>query len=112
VWRGEIWWANIPEPVGSGPGGRRPVVVVSADRYNASGIRTVVVAMMTTNLSLARFPGNFRINKRLSGLPHNSVVNVSQLFTLDRGELTDQAGQLAGSDMRSLDDGLKMVLDL
>ena len=88
------------------------MVVVSADRYNASSIRTVVVAMMTTNLGLARFPGNFTVRKRSSGLPHDFVVNVTQLFTLDREELTDQVGQLAGSDMRTLDDGLKLVLDL
>jgi mRNA interferase MazF len=86
--RGEVWWATLPGPTGSGPGYRRPVLVVQSNPFNLSRIATVVVAAITSNLSLAEAPGNVRLGRGDSGLPRASVVNVSQLVTLDRQRLS------------------------
>ncbi len=110
--RGEVWWADLPGPVGSGPGYKRPVLVVQANPFNASRIATVVVATITSNLSLAAAPGNVRIAKSDSGLPQPSVVNVSQLITLDRSFLASKAKVLSGAAMDKVDSGLKLVLGL
>ena len=110
--RGEIWWADLSSPVGSGPGYRRPVLVVQANPFNASRIATVVVATITSNVTLAEAPGNVRIAKSDSGLPHISVVNVSQLITLDRTILTTKVKTLAGGAMDKVDSGLKLILGL
>lgn len=110
--RGEIWWASLPNPVGSGPGYKRPVLIVQSNPFNASRIATVVVATVTSNLVLAEAPGNVRISKTESGLPQASVVNVSQLITLDRSVLTSKVKALAGSSMDKVDIGLKIVLAL
>jgi mRNA interferase MazF len=110
--RGEIWWADMAPPSGSGPGDRRPVVIISSDDFNSGMIRTVVVAILTANLRSADHPGNFVVKRRSSGLPRDSIVNVSQLVTLDRRELTDHVGQLTGAETRQLNDGLRLVLDL
>jgi mRNA interferase MazF len=110
--RGEIWWASLPGPVGSGPGYKRPVLVVQSNPFNASRIATVVVAIVTSNLALAEAPGNVRIGKAESGLPQVSVVNVSQLVTLDRSVLTAKVKSLAGAAMEKVDSGLKLVLGL
>ena len=67
--RGEIWWASLPEPKGSGPGYRRPVLLVQSDQFNSSNINTVIAAALTSNLSLARAPGNVLLSSRISGLP-------------------------------------------
>jgi mRNA-degrading endonuclease toxin of MazEF toxin-antitoxin module len=83
VRRGEIWWASLPDPLGSGPGFRRPVVVVQANPFNESKIQTVVIAIITSNLALSTAPGNVRLSARQSKLPKDSVVNVSQIMTLD-----------------------------
>lgn len=110
--RGEVWWADLPSPVGSGPGYKRPVLVVQANSFNASRIATVVVATVTSNLALAEAPGNVRIAKSDSGLPQPSVVNVSQLITLDRSILTSKVKALPGVAMDKVDGGLKLVLAL
>lgn len=110
--RGEIWWADLPEPRRSEPGYRRPVLVIQADSFNASRIQTVIVAAITTNLQLAEAPGNVLLPARSSGLSRDSVVNVSQLLTLDRGFLTEQAGSLPPRLERLIDDGLRIVLQL
>ena len=81
--RGEIWWASLPAPTGSGPGFRRPVLVLQADPFNQSGISTIIVAAITSNLLIADAPGNLRLSKTDSGLSKPSVVNVSQIVTLD-----------------------------
>ena len=94
IQRGEIWWADLPEPRRSEPGYRRPVLVVQADAFNRSRIQTVIVAAITSKLGLAEAPGNVLLPARSSGLPRDSVVNVSQLLTLDRGFLTERAGAL------------------
>ena len=110
--RGEIWWASLPVPHGSSPGYRRPVVVVQSNDFNESGIQTVIVAAITTNLSLAFAPGNFAVSPRESGLPRKSVVNVSQLLALAKTLLTERIGHLDGALLRHLDDGLRLVLAL
>lgn len=110
--RGEVWWANLPNPGGSGPGYKRPVLVVQSNPFNVSRISTVVVVTITSNLALAEAPGNVRIAKSDSGLPQPSVVNVSQLITLDRSVLTSKVKTLAGAVMDKVDNGLKLVLGL
>lgn len=110
--RGEIWWASLPAPTGSGPGFRRPVVVIQSNPFNQSRIATVVVAIVTSNLALADAPGNIRVGKSESGLAKPSVVNVSQLYTLDRELLAQRVRALPADAMRTIDDGLRLVLGL
>ena len=110
--RGEVWWASLPDPAGSGPGYRRPVLVIQSDPFNASRIATVIVAVITSNLALAEAPGNVRVAKADSGLSKPSVVNVSQLVTLDRPLLTGKVGTLPGAVLEKVDRGLRLVLGL
>lgn len=110
--RGEIWWAHLPDPVGSGSGYRRPVVVVQANAFNASRIPSVVVATVTSNLALGDAPGNVRIAKADSSLARPSVVNVSQLLTLDRSILVERVATLPGAVLDRIDAGLRLVLAL
>jgi mRNA interferase MazF len=93
--RGEIWWADLPEPRRSKSGHRRPVLVIQADSFNQSRIRTVIVAVITSSTDLADAPGNVLLRTGITGLSRDSVVNVSQLLTLDRGFLTEQVGVAA-----------------
>jgi len=110
--RGELWWATLPAPTGSGPGFRRPVLIVQANPFNQSRIATVIVAVVTSNLSLAEASGNVRIGKADSGLAKPSVVNVSQLFTVDRPLLAERVRALPTDAMRRVDDGLRLALGL
>lgn len=110
--RGEIWWADLPEPRRSEPGCRRPVLVVQADSFNLSRIQTTIVAVITTNLDLAEAPGNVLLPAHSAGLSRDSVVNISQLLTLDRGFLAEYAGTLPPRLQRSIDKGLRTVLQL
>jgi mRNA interferase MazF len=110
--RGEVWWASIAEPAGSGPGFRRPVLIVSDDTFNGSKIATVIAAVIRSNLRLAEAPGNVRLPAAKSGLPKASVVNVSQLLTLDKRLLTSRAGKLARHQMESVSQGLRLALSL
>lgn len=112
IQRGELWWANLPVPIGSGPGYRRPVVVIQSDRFNQSAIQTVVVALISKNLSLAKAPGNVSLSARTSRLPLESVVNVSQLITIDRALLTEYISALPEKKVRAVEDGVRLVLDL
>ena len=102
----------LPDPVASEPGFRRPVVIIQADAFNESRIRTVVAVVLTSNLALADAPGNVRVAAREAGLPKNSVANVSQLITLDRSFLVERRGQLRSRTMEALEVGLRLVLDL
>lgn len=110
--RGEIWWADLPEPAGSMPGYPRPVLVVQADRFNRTGIRTVLVLIMTSTTRLAAAPGNVLLPKNDTGLPKDSVANVTQVYTVDRELLTERVGMLPSSLMRDVDNGLRPVLGL
>ena len=110
--RGEVRWASLREPAGSEPGRRRPVLVVSSDGFNRSRIRTVLVAALTSNLRLADAPGNVLVEAIESGLVRDSVVNVSQLATLDKDFLGERVGSLGARTMLAVDDGLRTVLAL
>ncbi|MGB7739564.1 MAG: type II toxin-antitoxin system PemK/MazF family toxin [Steroidobacteraceae bacterium] len=110
--RGEIWWASLPAPTGPGPGFRRPVLVLQSDPFNQSRIATVVVAAITSNLALADAPGNVRLGRNDSGLSKASVVNVSQIVTLDRSVLTQRIRAVPGTTLRNVDEGLRLVLGL
>ena len=110
--RGEIWWAALPTPRGSEPGYRRPVVIVQADAFNRSRLQTVIAAVITSNLHLAEAPGNVRLTRRQSRLAKDSVINVSQLITLDRSFLTRRVARLAPRALEQLDAGLRSVLGL
>jgi mRNA interferase MazF len=112
IHRGEIWWADLPEPRRSEPGYRRPVLIIQADSFNLSRIQTVLVAVITGNTELADAPGNVFLPEGLTGLPRDSVVNVSQLLTLDRGFLSEQAGVLPARLRGLVDEGLRIVLQL
>lgn len=110
--RGEIWWANFPEPTGSEPGYRRPVVVVQINDFNEGSIRTVIVVTITSNLRLAGAPGNVLCRKKDTGLPRESVVNVSQTATINKAQLTHRVGALPSSLMQEVEKGLRLVLGL
>lgn len=110
--RGEIWWASLPEPDGSEPSFRRPVLVVQADEFNRSTIRTVICATITSTLRLAAAPGNLRLAPRTSGLAKSSVVNVSQLITTDRTHLTERVKKLDDRTLLQIEEGLRLVLQL
>lgn len=110
--RGEVWWASLPEPIGLGPGLRRPVLVIQANSFNSSRISTVIVAIITSNLALAEAPGNVRISKSDSGLKKASVVNVSQIITLDRSLLTSCIKAIPAKTMQRVNEGLQLVFEL
>jgi len=110
--RGEIWWCDLGPVLGSAPAGRRPVLVISADGFNASNLRTVVVAALTTNVERAKRPANVLLEKGTAGLVRDSVVMTTQLRTLDKATLTDRCGTLSRSRMAQVDAGLRRLLDL
>ena len=110
--RGEVWWASLPPPAGSGPGFRRSVVVLQSDPFNRSRISTVVVAAVTTNLRLADAPGNVLLEQSVSGLPRDSTINVSQILTLDKSFLTERACTLPGGLRTRVESGLRLILGL
>lgn len=112
VRRGELWWVDFGAPRGSGPAFRRPAAVVSSDRFNRSRLATVVVAAVTSNLRLGQAPGNVALPAVGTGLAKESVVNVSQLLTIDRTLLDERIGALPPDRLRALDKGLRLVLDL
>jgi mRNA interferase MazF len=112
IHRGEIWWARLGDPKGSGPGFRRPVVVIQAEAFNRSLIGTVVVAAVTSNLRIEEAPGNVRLSRRESRLPRPSVVNVSQILTVDRRFLLERISRLPGETLADVDAGLRLVLSL
>lgn len=110
--RGEIWWASLGEPRGSAPGYRQPVLVIQSDAFNRSSIGTVAVAAITSNLHLGDAPGNVRLTARQSKLPKASVVNVSQVLTVDRRFLSERVGRLPGELLAEVDAGLRLALSL
>ena len=110
--RGEIWWANLPSPRRSEPGFRRPVVIVSSDAFNRSTIRTVLAAVITSNMRLAEAPGNVALTRKQSKLSQPSVINVSQIITLDKDFLVEKVGRLPPKQLRALESGLRLVFSL
>ena len=108
--QGEVWWADLPAPVGSGPAFRRPVVIVQGDAMNRSRIVSVVCVPLTSNLRWAGAPGNVSLPSRVTGLPKDSVANVSQIVTLDRDILTELVGKLPRAKLELLLAGIDVVL--
>ncbi len=108
--QGEIWWADLAEPTGSGPGFRRPVVVVQGDALNRSRVATVVCVPLTSNLRWAAAPGNVLLESRQTGLSKDSVANVSQITALDKALLTERTAKLSRSKLELVLAGVDVVL--
>ena len=108
--QGDVWWAELDDPQGSGPGFRRPVVVVQGDAMNRSRIGTAVCVLLTINLKWAHAPGNVELSSRATGLPKKSVANVSQIIALDRGLLVDCVGKLPPTKLQLILSGIDTVL--
>ena len=110
VAQGHVYWASLPDPTGSGPGFRRPVVVVQGDALNRSRVRTVVCVPLTSNLRWTEAPGNVLLPARATGLAKDSVANASQIITLDRELLTEEVGKLSKRQLESILAGIDIVL--
>lgn len=108
--QGEVWWVDLPEPEGSEPGFRRPVVVVQSDPFNRSRIATVVCVPLTSNLRWATAPGNVRLPSAATGLPRESVANISQLVTLDKATFTERVGRLPVARIDEVVAGVVLLL--
>lgn len=110
--QGEVYWINLPEPKKSEPGFRRPCVIVQNDTFNRSKIRTTVICILTTNLRLGKAPGNVALDEGEANLPKKSVVNVSQVLTVNKDDLlpTEKIGQLSSSKISLIIEGLKLVI--
>ena len=110
VFQGEIWWADLPEPAGAGPGFRRPVVIVQGNALNRSRIATVVCIPLTSNLIWAQAPGNVLFSSKVTSLPKNSVANASQIIAIDRAFLTERVAQLSSRDLAQVMNGIDIIL--
>jgi mRNA interferase MazF len=110
VEQGEIWWAELPEPTGSAPGYRRPVVIVQGDALNRSRLATTICVPLTSNVKWASAPGNVFLKSSTTGLPKDSVANASQIVAIDKALLVERAGKLAASKIRLLLAGIDIVL--
>lgn len=112
IHRGEIWWAMLPKPLGSEPGYHRPLLIIQSDDFNESKIRTVLAVVLTSNTNLAKAPGNVLLPLKATGLPKDSVANVSQVITVDKTFLTEWVGLLPDENMQEVEEGLRLVLSL
>ena len=112
ITRGDIWWATLSAPTGSSPGYRRPVLVIQSNDFNRSRISTIIAVVITSNTRLAQAPGNVLLPRKVSKLPKESVVNVSQLITLDKEFLTERVGTLPQHYVKQVEAGLRLVLSL
>jgi mRNA interferase MazF len=110
IQRGQVWWADLQEPRGSEPGYRHPVLVLQRDEVNDSRINTVVVCLLTSNTVLARAPGNTLLRRRRTGLARDSVVNASQVATLNKSDLEELVGALPRDLMEDVDQGIRWFL--
>ncbi len=108
--QGDVWWADLGDPLGSEPGFQRPVIIVQGDSFNRSAIRTVVVVPLTSNLKWASAPGNVRLTARATGLERDGVANVSQIVTIDRSTLIDRVGRLTSARLDLVLAGIDTVL--
>ena len=111
VKQGDIYWVDLGDPIGSAPGYRHPHVIIQNNDFNRSNIRTVVVCALTTNLKRAAAPGNVRLDVGEANLPKPSVVNISQVFTVDRSQLGERIGTLSPQRIRQILDGLYLLLE-
>lgn len=112
IQRGQIWWADLREPRGSEPGYRHPVLVLQRDEVNRSRINTVVVCLLTSNIVLSRAPGNTLLRRRRTGLARDSVVNASQIATLNKSDLEELVGTVPRDLMEDVDQGIRWFLGL
>lgn len=112
IQRGEIWWADLPEPTGSEPGFRRPVLIIQSDDFNRSRIATAIVVVITSNLKLAGAPGNVFLPQKATGLSKDSVANISQVLTIDKGFLSQKIGDLPDYLLEQVEVGLRLVMNL
>ena len=112
IFRGEIWWATLPAPVASEPGYRRPLLIIQSSDFNKSRINTIIAVSITSNLRLSHAPGNVLLSKQESGLPRNSVVNVSQLITVDKSFFAEKAGSVSALKLKEVESGIRLVLSL
>jgi mRNA interferase MazF len=112
IQRGSIYWADLGDAAGSKPAKRRPVLVIQSGPFNASRLATTVAAVITSSTKLAVMPGNVFLPAAVTGLPRDSVVNVTALVTLDKTDLSGKAGHLPDSLMDHVDRGLRRVLSL
>ncbi len=110
--RGEIWWAELPEPIASGPGYRRPVLIIQSNDFTRSRIQTVIAIVLTTNLRLAAAPGNVLVTADDTNLPKDSVVNISQIITVDKSFLAERVSEVDNRIMLLVEDGVRTVLAL
>ena len=108
--RGDIWWASLSDPQGSSSGFRRPLAIIQANEFNQSHIKTVIAAVITSNIKLATAPGNLPLPANSAGLNKDSVINVSQLITVDIILLTEKAGRLNTHQLHQFNEGLRLVL--
>ena len=108
--QGDVWWADLGEPLGSEPGFHRPIVVIQGDTFNRSALATVVAVALTSNLRWASAPGNVRLTMRATGLPRESVANVSQIVTLDKSTLVQHVGKLSSTRLELVLAGIDIVL--
>jgi mRNA interferase MazF len=108
--QGEVWWADLPDPVGSGPGFRRPVLILQGDALNRSNIATVICVPLTSNVRWADAPGNILLSARSTNLPKDSVANVSQIIALDRTVLTERVGKISRRQLELVLTGLNTIL--
>lgn len=112
VQRGEIWWAELEQPRGSEPGFKRPFLILQADSFNRSRLRTVIGVALSSNARLLDAPGNVLLPAKTAGLPVDSVINVSQIVTLDRDYLAERTGRAPRKVMARVEAGIKLVLGL
>jgi mRNA interferase MazF len=110
IHRGEVWWANLPVPEASEPGYRHPVLIVQSNEFNQSLISTVIAAVITSNLHLSQAPGNVLLPKRMSHLPKDSVINISQLVTVDKSCLSSRLAKIPEGIMAEVEEGIRLVL--
>ena len=108
--QGEVWWADLAEPIGSAPGYRRPVIILQSDPLNRSQISTVVCVVLSSNLRWSIAPGNVLLTAKQAGLDRDSVANVSQLVTIDKRQLIDRAGKLPRKQMESIFSGVDLIM--
>lgn len=109
--QGEIYWVNLGEPTGSEPGYSPPHIVIQNDLFNSSNINTVVVCTLTSNLKRGQAPGNVTLNKGEANLPKKSVVNISQIYTVNKSELTELIGKVSKKNMFEILEGLKLLTE-
>jgi len=110
--KGEVWWANLPDdPYGSEPGKRRPVLIIQNDLFNRSDIRTTICAVITSNMKLSQMPGNITLEKGDSGLDKTSVINFSQIATIDRTRLIEQISMLPKKYIDKINESIRFIFD-